>query len=63
MRISGNTAFIGNSAIDNGGGVYAVDNSSVIIGGNTTFKSNSAIHGGGGFFFGKFAEPGGKYQL
>ena len=48
--ISGNAAFIGNSAFGNGGGMYAVDSSSVIIGGNAIFRSNSAIHGGGGFF-------------
>ena len=47
LSITGNTTFIGNSALE-GGGVRARDSSNVYISGNTTFIGNSASWYGGG---------------
>ena len=46
IQISGNTTFMGNSAVF-GGGVSVMSDSNVEIGGNTTFIDNSAKLGGG----------------
>ena len=48
VYIRGNTTFSGNSAMRDGGGVYAWDSSDVAISGNATFGGNSARNGGGG---------------
>ena len=49
LIFTGNSTFIGNSALY-GGGVYSLFNSNVNIGGNTTFIANSARKDGGGFY-------------
>ena len=49
LIFTGNSTFIGNSALY-GGGVYSLFNSNVNIGGNSTFIANSAKKDGGGFY-------------
>ena len=46
IRLSGSTTFMGNSAVDSGGGIDLTD-SNVSSSGSTTFISNSANGGGG----------------